>query len=244
MLKYEGIVEDLLGKIESGAYAPNERLPISAELCDQYQVSKITIKRAMDELERLGIVVRRRGSGTFVKGPGPAPSRRHLWSQATRVRGTKSQFALEGRVVSADVKHFSIEPASPQVARALGIADGFVYDIRRVRILDGKPINVEQTYMPIDVIPGVTLEVLNDSIYEYIEGPLGLTIDSAHSIIRAVQPTETECAWLNITKEEPLLEVEQTAYLSDGTTFEYSIVHNLRESGEIRTIRFHRHELQ
>lgn len=243
MLKYEYIIEDVLGKIESGEYQPNERLPTSPELCLRYGVSKITVKKAMDELERLGLVTRRRGAGTFIKDPGPGFARRRIWTQVTRVRGTKSQFTLEGRTVTSEVKHFSIDAPEPRVAEALGMTDGFVYNIRRIRLLDGKRINVEQTYMPISVIPGVTMEVLEDSIYEYIEDGLGLTIDSAHSIIRAVRPTEEERAWLGVAADYPLLEVEQTAYLADGTTFEYSIVHNMEENGEIRTIRFHKHEL-
>ena len=64
MHKYQAIVSDLRHKITVGEYAQGDRLPTTPELCKQYGVSKITVKRAMDDLESLGLVARRRGSGT------------------------------------------------------------------------------------------------------------------------------------------------------------------------------------
>ena len=67
MDKYQYVSLDIRSRISSGEYVQGDRLPAIPELCKLYGVSKITIKRAMDDLERMGIVSRRRGSGTFVK---------------------------------------------------------------------------------------------------------------------------------------------------------------------------------
>lgn len=67
MTKYERIANDMKEKIESGVYKPNDQLPFEAEMCDHYGVSRITVKKAMDLLVNEGLVVKRRGAGTFVK---------------------------------------------------------------------------------------------------------------------------------------------------------------------------------
>ncbi len=77
--------------------------------------------------------------------------------------------------------------------------------------------------MPTDFITGITAEVVESSIYKYIEEQLKLKIKSAHRIARADMPTEEEREWLEIGEEPiPIFEVEQTAYLDDGRIFEYS----------------------
>ena len=68
MLKYETVADDIRIRIAAGEFKPNEQLPTTDELCEHYDVSKITIKKAMDELTLHGLVARRRGSGSFVKG--------------------------------------------------------------------------------------------------------------------------------------------------------------------------------
>lgn len=239
MLKFETIVSDMVKKIDSGHYPANSKLPTVSELCDIYGVSRITVRKAMDELEDLGMIARRRGAGTFVKNTQAEASGHLAWQGETGIRGVKAQYSTERSTVVTHVHHFSIVEPSKHVASELGMKDGFVYRIIRSRFLDGEPLDIEYTYMPISLIPNVTMKVLEDSIYEYIERDLGLTIDSAHSIIRATLPTEDECAWLGIEENYPLLEVEQTAFLADGSTFEYSTTRHTRKSGAIRTVRKH-----
>ena len=68
MLKYEIVADDVRARIANGEFKPNDQLPTTEELCEQYDVSKITVKKAMDELVLHGLIARRRGSGSFVKG--------------------------------------------------------------------------------------------------------------------------------------------------------------------------------
>ena len=68
MTKYEVICSDIRKKIQNGTYGVNSRLPTEPELGQQYNVSRITVKKAIDQLVSEGLVIKRRGSGTFVKG--------------------------------------------------------------------------------------------------------------------------------------------------------------------------------
>ena len=151
MNKYEQIARDIYNDIASGKYEPGSQLALEKEMCAQYGVSRITVKRAVDELVKQGLVVKRRGSGTFVKG---------VQEEDVENVGMCGQFGgfsntHQGHQVSTDVKKFEIVHPSPEVAEKLKIStEDFVYDIIRIRYLDGKPENVEYTQMPIEVIPG------------------------------------------------------------------------------------------
>ncbi len=230
MLKYQTVVTDIVEKIASGQYQPNDRLPTTEDLCAQYQVSKITIKKAMDELELRGLVARRRGSGTYVKGVVPLGTNAPAgWSMSSQMTGFKREMEEEGHVVTTQVVEFSVEHPDQTVSEALGLAaDEFVYRICRVRLSDGEPQVIEHTWMPINVIPNLRLTHLESSIYGYIEGDLALKIASAHRTVEAVGVSQDEAPLLQVESGTPCLQVEQVGFLDDGQPFEYSISRHVR----------------
>ena len=236
MNKYEQIARDIYNDIASGKYEPGSQLALEKEMCAQYGVSRITVKRAVDELVKQGLVVKRRGSGTFVKG---------VQEEDVENVGMCGQFGgfsntHQGHQVSTDVKKFEIVHPSPEVAEKLKIStEDFVYDIIRIRYLDGKPENVEYTQMPIEVIPGIKQEVLMNSIYNHIENTLRLQIQSAHRTVSADMPTEEEKEFLQIEGVLPVLQVAQVAFLSDGRPFEYSKSRHRADTSVFRAVSIH-----
>lgn len=220
MLKYEAIVQDLRKDIQNGVYQPGQQLALEKEMCEQYKVSRITIKRAVDELVKQGLVVKRRGSGTFVKSMESSDVKE--LSMANQFTGFAA--AYRGHDIKSKILVFDIVHPKADVAEKLQVStEGFVYDIVRVRYADGDPIVIEHTQMPIQLIPGIKRRVLEASIYSYIENELKLKIQSAHREVRAVMPTEDEKKYLRIEGLLPLLEVKQVAFLDDGRPFEFSI---------------------
>ena len=224
MLKYELLVRTLCDEIRDGKYPKGGRLPTTPELCEIYQVSNTTVKRTMDELERLGLVARRRGSGVYVKERDvPSVTNAHDASSSAQHTGMFMEYEGRGTVESI-VHDFSVvRPEGPVAERLNMEGDEFAYHIIRVRVVDGVPKAVEYTNMPIKLIPGLRESTLQASIYRYIEDDLKLKIGSAHRSIRAVMPTPEEREWLQLGENEPLLEVRQVAYLANGTPFEASI---------------------
>lgn len=232
MLKYEAVINDITDKISSGVYKPNDKIPTTMELCEQYGVSKTTIKKAMNELENRGLVARRRGSGTFVKSltPSNLPANEFM-SQSAQMQGfTREHDNREGGKVSSVVYEFTVEHPNAEVAKKLSIdPDEFVYRICRVRCLDGVPLVIEHTWMPINLIPDLRMKNLEGSIYGYIEDTLKLKISSAHRAIRAVIVPEDELEKLDVPKGSPALEVNQVGFLDDGVAFEYSVSRHVRD---------------
>ena len=234
MVKYQEIANDLRSQIQSGVYKSGEQLALEREMCEQYGVSRITIKKAVDQLVKEGLVVKRRGSGTFVKSLGNEEV--HDISMANQFTGFSKVF--EGHKVATRIIRFDIIHPSPEVAEKLNITtDDFVYDIVRLRKVDGEPVVIEYTNMPIELIPGIKREVLENSIYGYIEGQLHFKIQSAHRFIRALLPTLQEEELLQIEHGTmPILEVEQTAFLDDGRAFEYSKAHHRGDKQVFRVV--------
>ena len=233
VLKYEEIAQSLRADIQQGKYTPGEQLALEKEMCQQHGVSRITIKRAVDELVKQGLVVKRRGSGTFVKSLKDEDVKE--LSMANQFLGFAATF--KNRKVDSQLLRFEIIHPTAEVAAKLQLTtDDFVYDIIRVRRLDDEPIVIEYTQMPIQLINGLKRQHLETSIYSYIENGLGYKIQSAHRMVRAVMPTEQEREHLQIEGVLPLLEVTQVAFLDDGRPFEYSIARHRGDRSNFRSV--------
>ena len=239
MNKYDLIVQDLKTDIAIGTYPAYSRLPSVAQLCEQYEVSKITINKALEVLEQQGLIFRRKGSGTFVKKLEEGTQIKPSKEISGQMEGFMAEHAARGERVKSKVYAFEVEHPSEYIAKALDITtEDFVYRIVRVRLVEGIAQVIEYTYMPISLVPNLKMTHLEHSIYNYIEDEIGLRIANAHRVIRAVMPTEVEASRLEISTSDPLLEVEQIGYIDDGRAFEYSIARHAH-GYEFMTISMH-----
>ncbi|MFZ7933751.1 GntR family transcriptional regulator [Bacillus thuringiensis] len=224
-VKYLGIYQKIKQQILDGEYKINEKIPSSSVLAEEFDVSALTIKKALDLLVRDGYIIRRRGSGTVVQD----------WHQQEKARmiqtltGTK---AVYGSEVESKIIEFAIVGAEK-----LGVSIGdFVYKIIRLRIIHGIPTIMEHTWMPISVIPGVEASVLEESIYSHIQNKLGLEVGTSVVRVKGIRPDDREKQFMNLTNQDFLMRVEQVAYLTDGRTFEYSYADHLPETFEFETV--------
>lgn len=233
MLKYEKIAFDIKEDILSEKYKPNEQLPFEKELCEKYNVSKMTVKKALDLLVNDGLIIKRRGSGTFVKDITEKEIQRIIEKKQFSGLTTTSI----GHKVTSKVLEFKIINATKEIADILKIEeDEFIYFVHRVRYVDVKAVVIEKTYIPLNLIPGMKLADVKKSIYGYIKDKLGLNIQSAHSTVRAMKSDELDRKYLNLEKDEPILEVERVAYLDNGKVFEYSFSRHRYDKFEFKSI--------
>ncbi|WP_066890337.1 GntR family transcriptional regulator [Clostridium nigeriense] len=235
MLKYVEISNDIRNKIIDGIYLPNEKLPYEKDICDEYNSSKMTVKKALDILVAEGLLVKRRGSGTFVKDINP--KERDNLIASTQFRGLSSFYANH-KVESIILTYKVINPDKNISKKLLVNEEDFVYQIIRVRSVDGVYAVIEEMYMPIQIIPGLKKKHLYGSIYEYIERILKLKIQSAHRTITVKKATDYEIKHLNVKENDPLGIIEQVAYLDNGQAFEYSIVTHRCEEFKVNTVVF------
>lgn len=221
-LKYEYVTHDIESKIRSGEYQPNQQLPVAEELCRIYGVSRITIRRALDLLVDKGLVVKRRGAGTFVKDSDALDRTEDDIS----LSGYANYARTHGVNAETEVKAFEVVEAEGRVADRLRVPEGtFVYRIERVRHVNGTRGLVSCTWIPITILPDLTEDDVSESLYQYVAKVTGLTVASAHRQLRAVMPTTGEREALNLPEDTPVLEIDQVVYLRDGQLFEYSVLH-------------------
>ena len=127
------------------------------------------------------------------------------------LKGSRKFLRDSHSTVESKIIHFKLEFASEFLAEKLQSAGAksIFTTFTAFALSTVKPYVLEQTYMSTSVIPGITEEVLLNSIYQYIEGPLGLRIASATKILRAAPSSEDEQKYLQLLPTEPVFEVEQ-----------------------------------
>ncbi len=108
-----------------------------------------------------------------------------------------------------------------QVAVTLQVAEHTpVYELKRIRLADDIPMALETTYIPANLIKGLTEEIISQSIYSYIEDKLQLTIGEATQVIESAIARPNEVELLQLQKGSPILLIERRTYLDNGTPFE------------------------
>jgi GntR family transcriptional regulator len=218
MPKYESIAEEILKRITTGVYSKTGLIPDELALCKEFDCSRMTVKKALELLVQRGLIFRKRGHGTFIMQQSFKKDRLNI---ANRELTGFSKVA-SGKLTSKIIE-FKIDFATEDIANHLNIkVNDHVYYILRVRYINAEPYIIEKTYMPAAVIPGLTKDILNGSIYAYIENELKLTITSSSKKIKADKPNKLDQEYLNLKPDEPVLEIEQIAYLQNGIIFEYS----------------------
>ena len=185
---YQQIYDDLKAAIKGGTYKNGDRIPSEAELSQSYGVSRITVRRAIEDLCSDGFLVKMQGRGTFVGA-------RHISRQLSRTRdiSTFTRMCQEiGARPGARVIDRQITPGRPDELEFFGLAEGaLMLLVRRVRSADGLPVCDERVILPYDWAPDLLTEPLEDaSMFDAIERMLGRRPDH-HTVwtINAVKAT-------------------------------------------------------
>ncbi|GEK90569.1 GntR family transcriptional regulator [Alkalibacterium kapii] len=235
MKKYEEIYTDIKNKIVSGEYTATEQLPFEKDLCDAYNTSKMTVKRALDLLVDEGLIIKRRGSGTFVKDLSQKEIERI--TQINQLNGFTAAHSKGDNKVTSKVLAFDVRQADETVMDKLNLKPGsFVYNIYRVRYINDKPAALEKAAMPIESVPGLEKKHLENSIYHYVKKELGLNIQSAHRLFTVKKADDEEARYLNVDRNDPIAVTEQITYLDTGHAIEYGVTKSRADSFAAETI--------
>ncbi|ANO33287.1 transcriptional regulator [Vibrio breoganii] len=213
---YRQIADAIREKISTGEYKVGEALPTEAQLREEFSVSRVTVRQAIKLLVESEELESIQGSGTYVKE-----------SKVNYDIDQQSSFAekwahLEG-VTHSNVLAFEIQPASLSIADILEINEKeMVFYIKRVRFLNDQPITVEETWMPTEMFPDLTYQVMQGSKYDFIEKQKGMVIDRSEQELIPVLPQQDIADLLNIDAALPIIEKRTRGHLHDDTVFEYS----------------------
>jgi GntR family transcriptional regulator len=213
------IVEEKLRSLVTSEHVGEEgRLPTERELALKFGVSRTTIRQVLDNLERAGLVVRRRGrtGGTFAVTP-------RVNLDFGQLASIPSYLRAQGFRAGAHVVSARIVPAERETVDALGLAAGaLIHDIIRVRLADEVRISLEHTRIPVELFPDLLTNPLDDSLYAVIADKYARTATRAIERMVAVAATESQAEALGIAAGDPLMAIDRVTYDQSGTPFEHS----------------------
>jgi len=213
---YHQIFLILRNRIYGGAIAPAELVPGEQDLCTEFGVSRITAKRALNELADAGLVVRERGRGTRVVDRPPQPA------VTSSVEGWLENISLMGMSTQARVLDFGYVPATDDVARALGLKPGTeVQRAERVRILDGEPMSFLITYIPVSIGRKFSREDLNVRPLLHLLEMSGVVVASARQTITATLADSYVASALNTNAGTALIDVRRIVRDTSDRAVEY-----------------------
>ena len=201
---YQQIYDLLRARIMDGSLALNDRLPAEQDLTQALGVSRITVKRAMNELAVAGLVRRQRGIGTVVIYDVAAPTVKGSFE--TMIDGL-TRMGLETEVQLLDC---TVGSASPAISEALELKGGkSVQRIVRLRRLDGEPFSYLVTYIPYDIADGYDdAQLATESLIKLLE-QAGHAPVEAEQTITATQAEPAVAANLGVAPGSPLLRIHR-----------------------------------
>ena len=223
---------------------PGDRIGAERELAERFSVGRWIVRRALEQLESEGKVLRTtngRSGGVFVA---PAKVMRDL----DEFVGLPAYVRAQGMVAGATVLGTQTVPADDDLADKMGVAPGaWLYRIDRLRLADDLPLSLETAWLTAEAFPGLLNESLVGSVYDLLENKYGMLRGEAVETITATTAARQQASALQVHVGSPLLVVDRVARTADGTVFEYShdlyraervaiLVHTTGKDGAKRTV--------
>jgi GntR family transcriptional regulator len=208
--RHEQISTWLREEIESGAYQVDERLPSENELCERFEVSRITVRRALQTLEADGFIYRRQGLGSFVAD-------RRVRQGLVRLTDFHQDMALAGLTASSRVLCQREVPCPEPVALWLQVAcDSPVLRVDRLRLGDGEPVALDRTWFPRPYSRLLENRGLgDDTFYRILEEEYGIPIVSGRYRISADVTDPETAGILDVEPGAALLIIERLSRTSE-----------------------------
>ena len=213
---YRQIADALREKISAGELKPGDALPTESSLQETFSVSRVTVRQALKLLTEEQIIESIQGSGSYVK-------EERVNYDIYQLTGFYEKLADRNVDTHSEVSIFEVLKADAKLAEKLNLShDDKVWHIKRVRFIKQKPVNLEETWMPLALFPDLTWEVMENSKYHYVEQIKKLVIDRSEQELVPIMPSEEAIAALSLDPAKPILEKVSRGFLKDGRVFEYS----------------------
>lgn len=213
--QYKQIENDLLQKINLGYYKKDDLIPTELELSNTYHVSRVTVRKATDNLVAKGLLTRVAGVGTFVCHPA-------VTLNPSSIKGFSEAMLEQGITVRTEVSTFMVQNAPANIAAILGIETGEpIYFIERVRYGNDVIFQLEITYMSCRLYPDVSMQMLQQSKYQFFEQK-GLKIAYSQHAVTPLHPTRKIADMFGISPDTPILKVANITHLTNGQIMDYT----------------------
>lgn len=235
MVKYKQVANKIRQQILNEEFDSRIALPVERELCATYGVSKDTMKKALSILVNEGLIYRQSGKGTFIH---ENIKNNHEQYLDNSLSGYSGQRESDSNHTTSKVTYLEVIKAPTHAVKALRLQEGsFVFHFERIRLLNDKNDVIEESYIPIELMPGLTEDILKGSLFGYIEDKLNLKIKSAHKTIRVDKASDYYANILGVGSSDPLPITTDIIYLSTGVPIIFSeVMYNYTKFNFVTTV--------
>jgi GntR family transcriptional regulator len=206
----------LVAGIDSGQYKPHQRLMSERELGEKFKVSRMTVRQALTEMIREGILYTQVGKGTYV-------SDAKIKQELQTLTGFSQDMAARGAVVSAQVLEAHILPATLTLAAIFSVPmNTDLVLLSRLRLSDGIPLAIEEAYIRYQICPGILeCDFSKESLYNVLATRYNTILVRAEQTMEASLAVPQEAELLQITPPCPVLRLERLSYNEQNMLIEY-----------------------
>lgn len=235
---YSQLKEILRTRILDGSYPPLSRMPSEAELGKAFDVSRITVRQALGDLQKEGLIFKIHGKGTFVAKP-------KAFQNVSTLQGLGESMSQRGYEVINRLRSFKTVPANAQVATRLQVAEGEnVVQIKRARLVNRELVSLEITWLPEHV--GKRLEkadLVSRDIFLILENDCALPLGHADLAIDAILADAELASALEVEEGSPVMRIERLTHTADGAPLDYEHLYYRGDAFQYR-LRIDRHKGQ
>lgn len=211
---YYQLKEILIDMIDKRDLRENDRLPTEQELCQQYKISRATVRPALKELENEDYIYKIQGKGTFV-------SPKKFQQDLLKFYSFTEEMKKKGKTPASRVLDFAVIDCGGKIASKLEINK--IYRFTRLRLADDEPMMIETTYLPYDLFPGIERKDLEKRpLYAILINKYNTSFSKAEETFRSVLLNEREAENLSYIKGGPAILLERVTYNSSGQIIEYT----------------------
>ncbi|WJH31794.1 trehalose operon repressor [Paenibacillus sp. CC-CFT742] len=215
--KFIRIYEDIAAHIRNGEIEAGSLLPSELDLSESYQTSRETIRKALKMLYEEGYIQKIQGKGSIVLDIRMIDfpiSGLVSFKELAKKMGQRARTHVE------ELEELKVDQALFKTIQ-FGMGEQ-VWKIVRVRNVDGERVILDKDYVSQRLVPGLTKEICNDSIYEHMEDQLGLSISFAKKEILVEEPTEEDRRLMDLEGFHNVVVVRSQVYLEDASPFQFT----------------------
>ncbi len=210
---YHQIKEAIKEKIENKTLKPHQQIPSERKLEQKYGTSRMTARKALEELESEGYVYREQGKGSFVAEP-------KLRQSLLKVTGFSEDMRNRKLEPGAKVLQKKIISGETELSKKLHSSEEEkIFKLKRIRLAGGEPLAIETTHLRYKFCPGIEEKNFSDSsLYETLRKEYSINLIRAEQSVEATTADDFVSRTLKVEEGSPMLMTERTTYREEGET--------------------------
>lgn len=213
---YYQLKEKLTEAIINGDWSVGAMIPSERELSEQYGISRMTVRQALSEMVKEGLLVRKKGKGSFVAEP-------KINQELARLTSFTEDMRSRGYLPDSRIKAIDIQEASIVIQDYLSLKTGAkVIVVERIRLANSQPMAYEVSHLPLSRFPDLQDHILDaKSLYRLLEERYHITISYARQTLEAGLSDAVVSKILEIPHASPVLLINRVTYDAEHLPFEY-----------------------